>query len=216
VRAFGLHVIGHLRARLGEFDTARAALEEWRGGVRELGQNRQYASSAVCAWDICSLARDWAGGERALREGYELLEQMGEKSYLCSVAAYLGEAVYRQGRIDEAEHYSQVSEGLGASDDRFNEALWRALRAKVLAARGEFEAAEALAREAVAIAATTDWFELSAETWFDLAEILHAAGRPEEAAPAAREALTRYEQKGNLVSMRRAGDLLERCSPAPR
>lgn len=208
VRAFGLHVIGHLRARLGEFDAARTALDEWRRGFRELGQNRQYALTSGCAWDICSLAGDWAAGESALRESYDLLEQMGEKTFLSTIAAQLGEAVYRQGRIDEAERYSEVSEELGASDDLFNEAVWRALRAKVLAARGDFLAAETLAREAVELAAKTDWFELSADTWLGLAEILHAAGRAQDAAPAAREALTRYEQKGNRVGSMRATELL--------
>jgi tetratricopeptide (TPR) repeat protein len=215
VHAFGLHVIGHLRARLGEFDTARTALEEWRAGFLELGQNRQYASTAVCAWDICSLAGDWASGEAVLRECYELLEQMGEKTFHSTVAAYLGEAVYRQGRVDEAERYSRVSEELGASDDLLNEAVWRALRAKVMAAREEFEGAERLAREAVEIAARTDWFELSAETWLTLAEVLRAAGNPAQAGPAAGEALSRYEQKGNRVGAARATELLGQCSPAP-
>jgi ATP/maltotriose-dependent transcriptional regulator MalT len=160
------------------------------------------------------LAEDWAGGEHALRECYELLEQMGDRTFLSTAAAYLGEAVYRQGRIDEAEHYSEVSKELGASDDLLNEAVWRALRAEVLTARGDFEGAEALAREAVAFAAKTDWFELSADMWLDLAQILQAAGKAEEAAAAAREALTRYDQKGNRVGSRRAAGVLEPRSPA--
>jgi ATP/maltotriose-dependent transcriptional regulator MalT len=132
---------------------------------------------------------------------------MGERSFLSTVASLLGEAVYRQGRIDEADHHSTVSEELGASDDRFNEASWRILRAKICAARGELSRAEALAREAVAIAGQTDYFELAAGTWLDLAEILRAAGDP-GASVAAREALALYEQKGNLVGAGRAQGLL--------
>jgi tetratricopeptide (TPR) repeat protein len=211
VEGFGLHVLGHLRARIGQFQGAREAIDEWRGSFRELGQEMLYATTAGCVWDVCFWAEDWAGGEHALRESYELLEGMGEKSFLSTVAGYLGEAVYRQGRIDEAERYSAISEELGASDDRLNEAQWRALRAKVFSARGEFDRAEAVAREAVEIAVKTDYFELAAGTWLDLAGIRLAAGSA-EAAAAAREALALYEVKGNLVGASRAQVLLNAVS----
>jgi class 3 adenylate cyclase/tetratricopeptide (TPR) repeat protein len=214
VQAFALHVLGHLRARMGEFDGAREAMDEWRRRFRELGQETQYAVTAGCVWDVCSWSEDWAGGEQALRETYEMLEQMGEKSFLSTAASYLGEAVYRQGRIEEAERYSEVSEELGASDDRLNEATWRALRAKVYAARGNFDLAKTLAREAVEIAATTDYFELAAGTWLDLAEILQAAGDT-DARAAAREALALYERKGNLVGVRRAKAMVDATPARP-
>jgi len=214
VQAFALHVLGHLRARMGQFDGAREAMDEWRRRFRELGQEMQYAMSAGCVWDVCSWAEDWAGGEKVLRESYELLEQMGEKSFLSTLACFLGEAVYRQGRIDEAERYSVVSQELGASDDRLNETAWRTLRAKVYAARGNLDVAEALAREAVAIAAETDYFELAAGTWLDLAEILEAAGDTGGRA-AAGEALALYERKGNLVGVRRAKAIIEATPPRP-
>jgi tetratricopeptide (TPR) repeat protein len=167
-----------------------------------------YAMTAGCVADVCSWAQDWAGGERALRESYELLEGMGERGFFSSCASALGEAVYRQGQIDEAEQLSAVSEEFGARDDRFNEASWRALRAKVLAARGDFEQAESLAREAVEIAVETDYFELAAAAWLDLAEILQAAGHADVATPA-HEALVLYERKGNIVGAGRAKALLE-------
>jgi tetratricopeptide (TPR) repeat protein len=210
VHAFALHVLGHVRARLGEFEGAREAIEEWRSGFRELGQETLYGITAACVWDVCSWAGDWAGGERALRESYELAERIGERTFRSTMAGYLGEAVYRQGRIDEAERLSEVSEELGARDDRLNEAVWRALRAKVCAARGDFEPALALAREAVEIAAGTDYFEHAADMCLALAEVERAAGNADGSAAAARDALARYEQKGNLVGARRARAMLAR------
>jgi ATP/maltotriose-dependent transcriptional regulator MalT len=133
---------------------------------------------------------------------------MGEKGFFSTTASLLGDTVYRQGQIDEAERLSAVSEEFGARDDRFNEASWRALRAKVLAARGDFEQAESLAREAVEFAVETDYFELAAAVWLDLAEILQAAGH-EDVAASAGEALALYERKGNLVGAGRAKALLE-------
>jgi tetratricopeptide (TPR) repeat protein len=110
-------------------------------------------------------------------------------------AGYLGEVVYRQGNLDEGERLSVISEELGASDDRLNESVWRALRARVYAARGDFEPALSLAREAVAIAAETDYFELVADTWLALAEVLRAAGDA-GAAAAAREHGRRARGRG--------------------
>ena len=207
VQNIALHVFGHLRARLGQFEGALEALATWRGHFRELGQEMQYAITSGCVWDVCSLAEDWAAGEQALREGYAILERMEEKSFLSTSAAYLGEAVFRQGRLDEADRYSAISEDLGASDDLLNEAAWRALRAKVLAARGDLEQAESLARTAVELAASTDYLDLRATTWLDLAEVLHAARRP-ELETAASEALTLYELKGNLVGAARANAII--------
>jgi tetratricopeptide (TPR) repeat protein len=207
VQDIALHILGHLRARLGQFDGALQALTKWRGQFRELGQEMQYAMTAGCVWDVCSLAEDWAEGERALREGYAILERMEEKGFLATNAAYLGEALLRQGRFDEAERYSAISQEHGASDDLLNEALWRALRAKVLAARGDFEQAESLARAAVEIAASTDYLDLRAATWLDLAEILRAAQRP-EVKTAASEALALYRKKGNLVGAARASGII--------
>jgi class 3 adenylate cyclase/tetratricopeptide (TPR) repeat protein len=214
VEGFGLHVLGHLRARIGQFEEAREAIDKWRIRFRELGQDVKLGMSAGCVWDVCSWAEDWAGGEQALRESYELFEGMGEKSYLSTIAGQLGEAAYRQGRLGEAERYSEICEELGASDDRLNEALWRSVRAKVFAARGDFDRAEALEREAVGIASGTDYIELAAGTWLDLAEILRAAGKA-EAPAAAQEALTLYERKGNLVGASRARALLDATPARP-
>lgn len=132
---------------------------------------------------------------------------MEEKGFLSTSAAYLGEAVLRQGRFDEAERYSAISQELGASDDLLNEAVWRALRAKVLAARGDFEQAESLARAAVEIAAGTDYLDVRAATWLDLAEVLRAAQRPEHET-AASEALALYKLKGNIVGAARANAII--------
>jgi class 3 adenylate cyclase/tetratricopeptide (TPR) repeat protein len=207
VQNVALHILGHLRARLGQFDGALEALTTWRGHFRELGQEMEYAVTAGCVWDVCSLAEDWAEGERALREGYAILKRMEEKSFLSTNAAYLGEALIRQGHFDEAERYSAISEELGASDDPVNEAAWRALRAKVLAARGDFVQAESLARTAVEIAASTDYLDARAATWLDLAEVLRAARRP-ELETAASEALALYELKGNIVGAARANSII--------
>ena len=170
VQAFAQHVRAHMFARRGEFEGAFDAVSRWRSHKRELGQEAMYAQTASCAWDVCFWAEDWERGEQTLREAYELLERMGKKSVLSTVAAHLGAAVLRRGQLGEAERLSEVSEQLGASDDRYNETAWRRLRAKVLAARGDLERAEAFARQAVDIAAEVAFLDDAAGAWLDLAE----------------------------------------------
>jgi tetratricopeptide (TPR) repeat protein len=208
LESFALHARGHLWARLGEFDNALEAIEQWRRPFPELGQEVQYAASAGCVWDVCSLSGEWEAGERALREAYETFERMGDRSRRATIAAQLGNAALRHAHLDEAEELSRVSEDLGVEEDRLNESMWRSLRARVHAARGEHEHAEQLAREAVAIAEETDYLELAAGAWLDLAEVLRAGGSG-DAPSAAREALERYERKGNVVAAARAAALLD-------
>jgi len=104
------------------------------------------------------------------------------------------------------------SEEIGASDDLYNEMSWRRLRAKVLAARGEFMGARALARQAVDSAAGVGFLDDVALTRLDLSRILHAAGDPETRA-AATQALGRFERKGNLVGVGWAREALGESRP---
>ena len=76
---------------------------------------------------------------------------------------------------------------------------WRGTRSKLLARRGEFDPAVALAEEAVAMAADTDYLNLQGDICTDLAEVLTLGGRIDDAASRWREALEIYERKGNTV-----------------
>ena len=76
----------------------------------------------------------------------------------CSTtAAYLAQAVYAQGRDDDAGRYTQISEELASRDDLLTQVIWRSVRAGLLARQGRIEEAEALAREAVTMAESTDF-----------------------------------------------------------
>jgi tetratricopeptide (TPR) repeat protein len=72
------------------------------------------------------------------------------------------------------------------------------VQARVIAHRGEHLEAERLAREAVAGQEQSDNLGFQGDAWCDLAEVLGAAGRDDEAAAAFAEALERYERKGNI------------------
>ena len=209
IRSFALHVKGHLRARRGEFAEAREAIESWRGHIKELG--RTDANSAGCAYDVLTLAGDWAAAERVVREASETLERMGDRASRATTVAYLGVACFEQGKLDEAERWAALSAELGSSDDAMNEAIWRALRARLLAKRGERDEAAAEARRAVEAADRADYVELQGDARCDLAIVL--GGGP-EATQALAEAVARYERKGNRVSAERAQALWRGLSGA--
>jgi tetratricopeptide (TPR) repeat protein len=106
----------------------------------------------------------------------------------------------RLDQLDEAEALAQLSEEAASPGDVTSQsALW-AVRARVLARRADFEAAEAAARRAVEIVERSDFLDQQADTYVALAEVLSLAGRTDEAVAALAEALERYERKGNVVS----------------
>lgn len=123
---------------------------------------------------------------------------------LSTVAGRLSQALYQVGRLEDAEAWTRRAEELGASDDALTQMLWRQVRAKVLARRGEQSTANRLAREAVSVSESTENLNAQGDAYADLAEVLSLTGNRNEATAALREALGCYERKGNLVSAERA------------
>ena len=119
---------------------------------------------------------------------------------MSTIAAYLAEAAYVQGRDDEAAELTEISESHTASDDVTSYISWRSVRAKVAARRREGDHGEALAREAVAAAGETDWPHLRGAAYEALADVLMATGRTKDARKACRQALELYEAKGSVAA----------------
>jgi predicted ATPase/class 3 adenylate cyclase len=204
LEAVTLAMIGALKAQVGAFDEARASCGHSRAIAEEFGLNAWLAALPLYTGPIELLAGDPAAAERELRGGYEALIEMGDLGRLSTEAAFLAQALFAQGRHEEAEYFTGVSEGAATPDDAFSQIAWRGVRAKALARRGEAAQAELLAREAVALAEQTDGLTLHGDALLDLAEVLLARGRPTDADAAAERALSLYEGKGNLVSAARA------------
>jgi tetratricopeptide (TPR) repeat protein len=192
-----------LEAMRGDFGTARELLARGRQTLAELGFTLMVAMSAQEAHYVETLAGDHAAAARISRESYAQLEPMGERAYLSSAAALLAHALGDLDELDEAEHFSRVSEEASSPEDVFSQVLWRSGRAKIRARRGELSEAESLAREAVALAEKTDLLNTQGDTLADLAEVLALAGRPDEAAAVLEQAAGVFERKGNLASLAR-------------
>ncbi len=196
-----LGVLANARAMQGRIEEAEELVACWRLAVDALGDSIWlFAIHLGFIW----LADDPVAAERELRPGYEALKRIGEKSHFSSVAGLLARAVCAQGRFDEPDRISRESEEAARPNDIHSHILWRTTRALVLAHRGELEAAERLAREAVAFAAESDFVDSHGDALLELAAIMRFSGREQEAAEALREAERLYERKGNLVSAARA------------
>jgi tetratricopeptide (TPR) repeat protein len=152
---------------------------------------------------------DAVSAEQHLRPVYEALKRLGEQSHFCSVSTMLAQAMYEQGRYDEAYELSRDAERSSRPNDVHSHIVWRGTRAKVLAHRGDFEAAERLARDAVQYAEASDFLHSHAMALTDLAEVLSLAGRPEESASAIEAAIRLHEAKGNIVGVAHTRKLLD-------
>ena len=194
-----------LEAMRGNFADARALVVEARAAYEDLGMRLLAQSAISLAYGaIGLLAADYRAAGVELRVGLDALEVMGERGYLSTVAAFLAQALYGEGRLDEADDLARLAQASASPDDLWSQVLSRGTRAKVYAGRGAHEEAERHAREAVERAAATDALDLHGTALLDLADTLGLAGLNEEAATCVAEALRLFEQKGNAVSAERA------------
>jgi ATP/maltotriose-dependent transcriptional regulator MalT len=207
-------VLAGLSAMQGRFDEARDYYAQSKSILSELGLKVLLAVHTLAGGTTELLADEPARAEKELRWGFDLLDEMGATRPLATVAPVLAQAVYAQGRLDEAEELTHASEEAAAPDDIASQVLWRTVRAKVAAGGGAGDDAEELAREAVELAAPTDSTNLYADALLSLAEVLGALGKQHEARDAASTALALYTAKGNVISAAVAGALVSDAAPA--
>jgi tetratricopeptide (TPR) repeat protein len=196
-----------LQAMRGEFEEARSLYSRAEHIYGDLGLRLPLVAWTEIAGAVELLAGELVAAEAVLRRGSELLAAAGA-SAVSAFQGLLAVPVLAQGRYEEAERLAAISEAAVRAENIEAQVLWRQTRARLDAHRGQLEAAIALAQAAVESAAQTDALNLRGDALLTLAEILRFAGKEEEAAEAASDALALYEQKGNAVSARKAASLM--------
>jgi tetratricopeptide (TPR) repeat protein len=200
---------GALLAEQGRFDEARAGLDESRAIGEELGAGYVVANlKGHFMGPVELLAGNAARAAELELASYEWLEAHGFLGFANTVAGNLSRAMLALDRDQEAEHWATVAREIGAEDDPAAQGPALGIAARVLARRGEFEEAERLGREAVASFDGTDYLDWTAAAHADFADVLHLAGRDDEAVAELRMALELYEQKGHLVGAEKMRDRL--------
>jgi class 3 adenylate cyclase/tetratricopeptide (TPR) repeat protein len=198
-----------LEAMRGDFDVARELIAAAVALADQLGLEVDATGAHSDASEIELLAGRPADAERALRLSVAGLERRGDVGHLATVAPLLADALYLQGRPDEAMPLTELVARSALADDLDPQVAWRRVQAKVLAQRGDFESAEPLARKAIELAERSDYTDLHARAIEDLVEVLRLAGRSREALVELERATRLHEQKGNVVSAARTRALRE-------
>jgi class 3 adenylate cyclase/tetratricopeptide (TPR) repeat protein len=201
--------LAQLHAMEGRFELARSLYTQSQQLLADLGPSITGASTAFEASRVEMLAGDPSAAEEFLRRDYLQLEAVGERYFRSSIAAFLAHALWASAKYEDADTYAQIAEDLSDADDVWSQVAWRTVRAKLLARDGRSDEAIALATGAVHLAAGTSNIDQHADALVDLDEVLRLAGHDNEAGPPLREALSLYEQKGDLVLADRLRGLLE-------
>ena len=203
IEAFLLCTLACLRAMNCELETARKLYQSGREMLRDLGQGVKAAASGNYLAQVELRGGDLAQAEKEIRADFEFLERAGENYYRSAISSLLAQLVRDQGRDDEALELLRVAEQISAPNDVQSQALWRFVRAPILARRGEYEQAEQLARTAVELLGSTDSPALHADAISELASVLEASGRLAEAIATNDRAISLYEEKGDAFNVGR-------------
>ncbi|HET6380906.1 MAG TPA: adenylate/guanylate cyclase domain-containing protein [candidate division Zixibacteria bacterium] len=192
-----------LYAMTGQFDRARTTYAEARKMLTDLGTGLLAAATSTWLAQIEILAGGLETAEAELRQDHTALSALGERFLLPTVAGFLGRVLLLRGDLDGAEAMTREAENVAAPDDADAQALWREVRAQVLARRGQHADALRLAEEAVAIRRRSDAPALLAEALADLGDVRRLAGDEAAATAAHAEAAELYRAKGDVASVRR-------------
>ena len=124
-----------LYAYVGRADDARAAVGRSRTIFAKIGARLALAEGTIPAGMVELVLGNAAGAERYWREGQEECRAMGERGYDSDLAAYLAQALYAQGRFDEAERMAEQAEAVARSGRHM---MSRTTKAKLVARSGNF------------------------------------------------------------------------------
>jgi class 3 adenylate cyclase len=194
LEATSLRCLAVLELLRGRPDKARTMLADARQVVADLGLRHGLMETELFAGIIELMVGDPVAAEPHFRTALEGLDALGVGADAGQAAALLARSVLAQGRVDEADRYAAQSERI-AGHNLKTAIAWRAVRAEILAAQGQLEAAIAQARDAVAVAADTDLVLDHADACLALSRVLAAAGDERAASEARRNAESLYAAK---------------------
>jgi class 3 adenylate cyclase/tetratricopeptide (TPR) repeat protein len=194
-----------LLAMLGRIDEAWQLAEARSDHLREVNGDSSAGDQYLGA--IATIEGDL---ERACRYIAKAIVEAppGSEGVMASARVLLARQLCYLGRFEEAEPWLRQAQAVESGTGR--QGMISAVEALLLAARGDFEQAESLARSAVAAAETeteTVWFQSG--RYEDLATVLERAGRLAEARDALERALVIWERKRCVPIARRLREKID-------
>jgi class 3 adenylate cyclase/tetratricopeptide (TPR) repeat protein len=197
IESYMFHALAHLQARLGEFEAARDFASRYRAKLWESGQVASYWIGSEVTSEVEEMAGKWEAAVDMLQEGIANLRGMASTHLLL---ARLARDLAAVGRDEDAEQAALETMSGGWTRGT---AVSAATMAGIRARQGQFDEALGLIDQAAANFAGTDFMGWHAEVLDDRAEVMRLAGRQDDAAAAARQAIALCEQKGDVVSAAR-------------
>jgi class 3 adenylate cyclase/tetratricopeptide (TPR) repeat protein len=197
----------------GRFAEARAALSRTSGQMAERGGRILPSEAHEVAGNVALMEGEVNDAIRNLQLAYDEKIAAGDPAGASTTATALAEAYLEAGELDQALNYAVNARETASRDDFASQGRSREIEARVLSARGKHAPAEALAREAVATMARTDYLALHGDALVHLGHVLHAAGRADEAMAAARDAIDLYDRKGATYLVERTQKLVREWAP---
>jgi class 3 adenylate cyclase len=206
-----------LLGMLDRGDEARRDAQEADARHRE--QNNRWGEWVLA--ELSTLADDHKDASNRLRILCNWIEAREQFAFLGYYLSRLGRSLCLLGRFDEAERFAERVRAIDEATRQDHgplpgDYLWRQVLARVHAHRGELTEAERLARDAVAESERDDSLDDQCLALWDLAEVLVAGGRLDEAEASLEQALDRCRRKKNLAlaaQVRRRLDSLHHSGP---
>jgi len=180
----------------GREEDARRRIDEGLAYARDVGGAYRVSDAEMLAGTALLSLDDPAEASVYLSRAIDQLESIGEHNLRSTSLALLAESWFRLGRLDEAWEAADQSRRSAAGDDQASQMLWRQVRAKVLAVRGELPAALEMIAEATRIADATDFLALAAVAHLDAADVFASAGDGQAAQAERRHAIELLRRKG--------------------
>jgi predicted ATPase/DNA-binding SARP family transcriptional activator len=202
-----------LYAHVGRVADACAAIDRSQSIFTGFGAKLALLESAVPAAMVGLIIGDPTAAERYARAGYEACQAVGERGqYLVGLAVLLADALYEQGRFDEAQ---QLIDQVNAEPPSARRGSAWLIEAKLLAHRGQFAAARQLIGRAEAIPSWTTGPIGQTDAQQARAEVERLAGAPDQAAACLRAALHIYEDFQAATQARRTRAALAGLAAQP-
>ena len=223
--ADGLRSVDTIRSILGDGIVGRRRGDEltaWLSAMSDRAEDFDAAADRVDrAWaDLGNPdSRFWASGQQRaeslwrlgrlaeaidwFRAGKRYLDARDETAFNSTTTAMLAACLAESGRMDEAASLIPEARAMAASDDFATHVAIGWAQALVSSAAANHETALAAIDEALRLILPTDYLNFTADTHRIRGRVLLAAGRRVEAQAAFDEALSLFERKGNVASVRR-------------
>ena len=202
-----------LYAYVGRSADARAAIDRSQSIFAGFGAKLALAESGIPAALVGLIIGDPVAAEHYARDGYQAFRTMGDRGGLVAdLAVLLADALYAQGRFDEARQV--IDEACAVPSPDIIGAPWLT-KAKLLARRGQFAEARRLVRRAEALLSPTSAPLMRADVMEAEAEVERLAGAPEQSAGSLRAALQIYEDSRATALAQRAAAALTSLTGQP-